>query len=229
MTHRPFNVAVFASGGGTNFQALLDHQAVQDLWRVRILVMNREAGAADRAAKAGVPVRVVPTRGRDEEEIAAETLAVLAEFDVDIVLLAGYLRHVPGQVIDRYRGRMLNIHPALLPEFGGPGMYGMHVHRAVVDSGVDVTGATVHFVTAAYDEGDILGQWRISRIPANTPEQVAERVLAVEHQLYPRAVDHLCAALRAGTTPERMADLWLDEPPAGERPAPHLTGNEEEK
>lgn len=232
MTPRPFNVAVFASGGGTNLQALLDHQDTQDIWRVSVLIMNREGGAAERAAQANVPVHIVPTRNRDADDVAADTLRILQEHDVHLVLLAGYLRRIPDQVIDRYVGRILNIHPALLPDFGGPGMYGMHVHRAVIDSEAEVSGATVHFVTPVYDEGAILGQWRVSRLPDDTPEDLAARVLRVEHQLYPRAVDHLCAALASGEPASRMTDVWLDEPPPPTRPdlppSDPPTSNEEE-
>lgn len=209
----PFNVAVFASGGGTNFQALLDHQAEQDRWRIVVLVMNREGGAADRARGAGVPVRIVPTRDRGQDDVARETLEVLDGFDVDVVLLAGYLRRIPDQVVARYRGRMLNIHPALLPDFGGVGMYGMRVHEAVVASGVGSSGATVHFVDEEYDDGAILGQWHVDVRPSDTPEELAARVLRAEHELYPRAVDHLCAALARGAVPERMRDVHIDEPP----------------
>lgn len=214
------NVAVLASGGGSNFQALLDHAIASDRgWAVRLLVMNREAGAAERARAANVPVRIIATKGRDDAEVAAETLEAFEEHEIDVVLLAGYLRRIPPEVTRRYEGRMLNIHPALLPDFGGPGMYGMHVHRAVAASDVLVTGATVHFVDEAYDEGAILGRWHVARLPGDTPEQIAARVLAVEHRLYPAAVDHLCDALRAGRNPERMAEVRLDEPPDLE-PAP---------
>ena len=203
----PLGVAVFASGGGTNFQALLDHQLRQELWRVRLLVMNREAGAAERAARAGVPVEIIPTRERREAEVSAETLAALQRHAVDVLLLSGYLRLLPAAVVDRYEGRILNVHPALLPTFGGKGMYGRRVHEAVIEAGVPESGATVHFVTEAYDEGAILGQARVPVLPGDTPEALAERVLAVEHRLYPAAVDHLCAALLEGRTPARMRDL----------------------
>lgn len=201
---RAYNVAVFASGGGTNLQALLDHQSEQGVWRIALLVMNRDAGAAERAREAGVPVRIIPTRDRPDDEVAEETLAALDEHDVDIVLLAGYLRRIPPEVVQRYRGRMLNIHPALLPDFGGPGMYGMKVHQAVVASGASTSGATVHFVTEEYDEGAILGQSRVEVLPQDTAEDLAARVLQVEHRLYPAAVDHLCAALAEDREPERM-------------------------
>jgi phosphoribosylglycinamide formyltransferase-1 len=219
VTGRPLNVAVFASGGGTNFQALLDHRPRQDLWRVVVLVMNRVAGAAERAEAADVPVRIIPTRDVTPQEVAERTLAVLDEFAVDVILLSGYLRLLPGEVVRRFRGRILNIHPALLPDFGGKGMYGTNVHRAVVEAGASESGATVHFVTEVYDDGDVLAQWHVPVLKSDTPEALAARVLAVEHRLYPRAVDHLCKALLEGHAPERMKDLWIEEPPEAPRTA----------
>lgn len=229
MTERsPLAVAVFASGGGTNFQALIDHQHATSLWRVALLIMNRDGGAARRAADAGVPVRIIPTRDRSDSEVADETLSALDEHGIDVVLLAGYLRRVPDRVTTAFGGRILNIHPAVLPDFGGPGMYGMNVHRAVIESDAIESGATVHFVTPTYDDGAILGQWRVERRPGDTPEALAARVLRVEHALYPRAVDHLCRALVEGVQPERMADVWLDEPPATSRTT-QPTGTEEDQ
>jgi formyltetrahydrofolate-dependent phosphoribosylglycinamide formyltransferase len=203
---RPLNIAVFASGGGTNFQALLDHQAEQELWRIGLLVMNRDAGARARAEAAGVPVRVIATRDRDADEVSRETLAALEEAQIDVILLSGYLRLLPAEVVACYAGRILNIHPALLPAFGGKGMYGHRVHEAVVASDATESGATVHFVSERYDEGSILGQWRVPVLPDDTADTLAARVLRVEHELYPRAVDHLCTALLEGRTPERMKD-----------------------
>jgi len=225
VTRTPLNIAVFASGGGTNFQALLDHQAEHDLWHVAVLVMNREGGAAQRASAADVPVQVIATKDRDVGDVSRDTLRVLEESAVDVIVLSGYLRLLPPAVVDRYEGRILNIHPALLPDFGGKGMYGVNVHRAVVQSGVEVTGATVHFVTGEYDDGSILGQWQVHVETADTPEDVAARVLRVEHQLYPKAVDHLCAALVAGRPVQRMKDVRLNEPPI----EPRLTKPTEEE
>ena len=213
MTSGPLTVAAFASGGGTNLQALLDHQQQHDAWRVGVVVMNRDAGAAERARDAGVPVVVIPTKDRDEDVVAQETLAALEAEGVDVIALCGYLRLLPSPVVRRFNGRILNIHPALLPDFGGKGMYGMNVHRAVLEAGVPHSGATVHFVTEEYDEGAVLGQWSVEVRADDDPETLAARVLRVEHQLYPRAVDHLVEALRDGRTPERMSDLRLFEPP----------------
>lgn len=220
MTPGPLNVAVFASGSGSNFQALLDHQSERDEWRVVVLVCNREAGAMRRARAAGVDAVLVPTKDREASDVARDTLEVLEAHHVDVVLLAGYLRLLPSEVVRRYAGRILNIHPALLPDFGGRGMYGMNVHRAVVASGASESGASVHLVDEEYDRGAIVGQWRVPVLPGDTPEELAARVLAVEHRLYPRAVDHLCSAVRAGRRVEAMPDPSLEhtpEPSEGER------------
>lgn len=218
MTTSPLTVAAFASGGGTNLQALLDHSADSSLWRVGLVVLNREAGARARAEAAGVPVIVIPTKGRDAEEVGSETMEALDAHGVDVIALCGYLRLLPPTVVSSYEGRILNIHPALLPDFGGKGMYGMNVHRAVVEAGASESGATVHFVTARYDEGGILGQWRVGVAATDTPESLAARVLTVEHKLYPRAIDHLAEALQRGETPVRMPDVRLDEPPPNPEP-----------
>ena len=207
------NVAVFASGGGTNFQALLGHQDGCCPWRVAVLICNREAGAIDRARSAGVEAVIIPTMHRDVADVARDTLDVLVRHEVEAILLSGYLRLLPPEVIDRYPRRIVNIHPALLPDFGGKGMYGMKVHRAVVASGVEVTGATVHFIEEEYDQGSILAQWMVSVRPGDTAEAVAARVLRVEHELYPRAVDHLCAAIAGGHEVEPMKEVHLEEPP----------------
>lgn len=209
-----FTVAAFASGGGTNVQALLDHHASQGLWRVGLVIVNREAGAAERADAAGVPSVVIPTKDRPVDEVGAETLDALRAADVDVIALCGYLRLLPPDVVRAYDGRILNVHPALLPDFGGKGMYGMNVHRAVLAAGVAESGATVHFVSEEYDEGSILGQWHVEVREGDTPEALAARVLRVEHQLYPRAVDHLVSALAQGHEPSRMQPVRLTEPPA---------------
>lgn len=202
----PLKAAVFASGGGTNFQSLLDHQAHAPPWCIVLLVSDREgAGALERAESAGVATRIIPTRDRPAAEVTAETLAALEEHGVEVVFLAGYLKLIPAEVVGRYRRRMLNIHPALLPSFGGKGMYGMNVHRAVLEAGVRFTGPTVHLVDEEYDRGTIVAQWPVPVLPGDEPEDVAARVLKVEHRLYPLAADHLCRALAAGSDPEPLA------------------------
>jgi phosphoribosylglycinamide formyltransferase 1 len=199
------NAAVFASGGGTDLQALLDHQATGPCWRVVVVVSDREeAGALARARRAGVDTRVVPTRGRSGDDVATDTLAALGEHDVGVIFLAGYLKLVPAKVVAAYRRRILNIHPALLPSFGGKGMYGMNVHRAVLESGARVSGATVHFVDEEYDRGTIVAQWPVPVLPDDTPEALGARVLEVEHLLYPLAADHVGRAILYGVAPSPL-------------------------
>jgi folate-dependent phosphoribosylglycinamide formyltransferase PurN len=130
--------------------------------------------------------------------VSGDTLAALGEHDIDVVLLAGYLKLLPAPVIEAYRGRILNVHPALLPSFGGKGMWGMHVHRAVLASGARISGPTVHFVDEEYDQGSIIAQWPVPVLPGDSAEELAARVLAAEHWLYPRAADHVCRALSDG-------------------------------
>lgn len=175
-------VAVLASGGGTNLQALLDTLRDSPLARVARVVSNRpDAGALERARAAGVPVAVL----RDPAD-PAELVAALE--DADLVVLAGYLKLVPPAVVARFRWRMINIHPALLPGCGGPGMYGRRVHEAVLASGAAESGATVHYVDEQYDRGPIIAQARVPVRAGDTPDALAARVLEVEHRLLPAVV-----------------------------------------
>ncbi len=206
---RTARLAVFASGGGTNLQSLLDsfNGTALRAARVELVVGGRSGiGALDRAAVAGVPSVVVDPRGRPEDEVAAEMLSELEAHGIDIVVLAGYIRLVPLRVVERFEGRMLNIHPALLPAFGGSGMYGERVHRAVIEAGSRVSGATVHLVGARYDEGPIVAQWPVPVLPGDTPDTLAKRVLRAEHKLLPAAVEQLAQSLFGGVPDSREAN-----------------------
>ena len=178
----PVRVAVLVSGGGTNLQALLDALHDSPLARVaRVISSRADAGALERARRASVPTAVLRDPGDP-----AELLAALG--DAQLVVLAGYLKLVPAAVVSRFRGRMINIHPALLPQFGGPGMYGQHVHDAVLASGATESGATVHIVDEAFDRGQIIAQEKVRVEPGDTPDSLAARVLEAEHRLLPRVV-----------------------------------------
>ena len=204
----PLRAAVFASGGGSNFQVLLDAEGagpLGGLCQTVLLISDREsAGALQRAERAGVEARVVPVRHRPAAEVSSETVEALEKARIDVIFLAGYLRLVPAGVTERWSRRVLNIHPALLPAFGGRGMWGRHVHEAVIASGARVTGVTVHFVDEAYDEGPSLAQWPVPVLAGDTPERLAGRVLEAEHRLYPRAAAHLCRALLDGRDPQPL-------------------------
>lgn len=225
----PLAAAVFASGSGTNLQALLDHHATDPPWRVRLVVSNKEAaGALDRGASVGVPTEVIPVAGRVQREVADDTLSALRGLGIEVIFLAGYLKLIPAEVVESYRRRILNVHPALLPSFGGKGMYGIHVHRAVLASGARLSGPTVHYVDEEYDRGTIVAQWPVPVFPGDTPEALAARVLRVEHRLYPMAADHVCRALASNENPGPLVlpgdaftlveDAWSPTTEAGDRP-----------
>ena len=190
-------VAVFASGGGTTLQALLDRaEAIDKGWHVGLVLSDRQdAGALERARDHGVPTVVVSDRGRSADDVARETIGLLEDHDVQVVCLAGYLRLVPKGVVEAFEGRMLNVHPALLPAFGGKGMYGDRVHRAVLEAGVRLTGPTVHLVDAEYDRGLPLAQWPVPVLPEDTVPSLRSRVQAAERALYPVVVDRLAEAV----------------------------------
>jgi len=189
MTDLPVRVAVLVSGGGTNLQALLDALHGSPLARVARVISNRpDAGALDRARRAGVDAIVL----RDTTD-PAELHSALN--DAQLVVLAGYLKLVPPSVVSRFRHRIINVHPALLPEFGGPGMYGRHVHEAVLASGVKESGATVHYVDEEFDRGPIIAQARVPVEAGDTPETLAARVLNAEHELLPKVVLKLAREL----------------------------------
>ncbi len=183
-------VAVLASGGGSNLQAVIDHLATLGERRsadITLVVAGREeAGALARARRARIETAVAAPGALGD---------LLDAKAIDIVVLAGYLAFVPGDVTERWKGRIINVHPALLPSFGGQGLYGLRVHRAVLDAGVRVSGATVHFVDAEYDRGPIIAQWPVPVAAHDSPESLAARVLRAEHRLLPRVVDALAAGV----------------------------------
>jgi phosphoribosylglycinamide formyltransferase 1 len=188
-------IAVLASGGGTNLQALFEHlDALGDARAGEVVLVasdRPDAGALARASARGVATALIDSAARVRGARPLDDL--LREHDVDLVALAGYLRLVPRETVDRYRGRIVNVHPALLPAFGGPGMYGPHVHQAVIDAGATVSGVTVHFVDQAYDRGPVIAQWPVPVFHDDTAATLAARVLRVEHALYPLAVHAIAA------------------------------------
>jgi phosphoribosylglycinamide formyltransferase-1 len=184
-------VAVAASGRGSNLEALIRALGPGAPATVVLVLSDRvSAPALDRAREHGIP-----TVSLQNSADGTEWLIHLDRRQVDLLVLGGYVKLVPAEVIARYRGRILNIHPALLPSFGGKGMYGRRVHEAVLASGAQQSGATVHLVDEEYDRGSILAQERVPVLPEDTPERLAARVLEVEHRLLPAVV---IAAATAG-------------------------------
>jgi phosphoribosylglycinamide formyltransferase-1 len=183
-------IGVLASGGGSNLQAILDHLASLGEARcgdVVVVASNRpDAGALARAARAGVPSVILESPHAPD---GAELASTLRAHAVELVALAGYMRMVPAEVTRAYHGRMLNVHPALLPDFGGAPMYGARVHRAVVQAGARESGPTVHFVDEVYDHGAVIAQWPVPVLDGDDEHTLARRVLRAEHLLYPRVVD----------------------------------------
>jgi formyltetrahydrofolate-dependent phosphoribosylglycinamide formyltransferase len=184
-------VAVAVSGGGSNLQALLDALGGNAPAEVVLVLSNREdAGGLERARRHGVPAVVL-----EDPSSADEWLDLLSAHRVDLLVLAGYLKLVPPEVVRAHEGRILNIHPALLPDFGGPGMYGRRVHEAVLASGAAESGASVHLVDEVYDRGPVLARATVPVREDDTAATLAARVLEAEHRLLPRVV---LAAARAG-------------------------------
>ncbi len=185
-------IGVLASGGGTNLQAIIDYlkaRGESTNARIAVVAANREnAGALLRARAASIPTEVF-----NAADDGASLHDLLRRHSVDLIVLAGYMKKIPPSVIVDYHGRVVNIHPGLLPEFGGPGMYGARVHAAVLAAGARTTGVTVHFVDDEYDHGPTIAQWRIPVRDGDTPESLAARVLEVEHQVYPRIVEMVAA------------------------------------
>lgn len=183
-------IAVLASGGGTNLQAIVDHLAARGSERAGDVVLvasdRAGAGALDRARRAGIPAAVLRSPKHPD---GREPMDLLREHRVDFIALAGFLKLLPKELIAEFPSRIVNVHPALLPAFGGPGMYGDRVHRAVLMAGARVSGATVHYVDEEYDRGAILAQWPVPVLADDTVQSLAARVLKVEHVLYPRVVD----------------------------------------
>ncbi|WP_026166487.1 phosphoribosylglycinamide formyltransferase [Gracilimonas tropica] len=184
------NIVVFASGSGTNFQSLIDAIARGDLSaQISGLITNRtNIGAIHRAQKHGIPVKVIDPDILSEDHFADQLINQIHHWNADLIVLAGYLKKIPASVIEAYSNRILNIHPALLPKFGGKGFYGLNVHQAVIEAGEQESGCSVHIVTEEFDKGPVIAQTKVKILPGDTPESLAKRILAEEHKLYPKAI-----------------------------------------
>jgi len=188
---KKIKLAVFASGGGTNLQAIIDNIEAGKLGACLKVVIsnNSNAFALERARKHNIQaIHLSQKMFATQDEFDDKLLSIFQENQIDLVVLAGYMKILSPRVIRAYKNRMINIHPALLPHFGGKGMYGIHVHEVVINSGVKITGVTVHLVDEIYDHGPIIMQNCIPVLDDDTPKSLAERVLKVEHELYSQAI-----------------------------------------
>ncbi len=196
MTTHKTRLAVFCSGSGSNFQAIFHALKKKQLNAEIVLCLSNRAqcGAMEFALHNGIAtVHLTEKQFGSYDEFEAAMLGCLTEQSIDIIVLAGYMRKVPDAVVAAFQDKIINIHPALLPKFGGEGMYGIHVHTAVIEAGETESGATVHLVNEEYDKGKILMQRHVAVLPDDTPETLAERVLACEHILYPDALEKILA------------------------------------
>lgn len=182
------NIAILASGSGTNTEEIIRHFASSDRYRVALVFSNRsKAGVLERAKRLGVPFEVLVK----DELTGPALLALMRRYEIDFIVLAGFLCMVPDELIEAFPKRIVNIHPALLPKFGGKGMYGAHVHEAVVAAGEKETGITIHYINERYDEGEIIFQKSCPVCPEDTPETVAKKVHALEYACYPVVIERL--------------------------------------
>ena len=187
-----FPIAVLISGRGSNLISL--HQAIkkgETQGHIACVVSSSpEAKGLQYAQEQGIPTLVIPKDAmRSEESFAGVLLACFRQYEIKLVVLAGFLKKIPARVVTAYQNRMINVHPALLPSFGGKGMYGQKVHAAVIEYGCKVSGATVHIVTNEYDAGPPVIQQCVQVHHDDTPETLAQKVLKIEHEILPKAVD----------------------------------------
>ncbi len=184
-------LAILASGGGTNMQSIIDSYTSGLLeMEPSLVLVDRPCGALSRGVEAGIETQLLDRKilGR---KLSFSVGDALKKAHIDFVALAGWLSILDSSLVDSWKGRMVNIHPSLLPLYGGPGLYGIRVHQAVLKSGDAESGCTVHYVVPGVDEGEIIEQARVPVLKEDTPESLAERVLAEEHKLYPKVLGAL--------------------------------------
>lgn len=183
------NIAIFASGEGTNAQNIIDYFKDSDIASVQLIVSNNpKANVLNRAKDAKIKTYIIERQPFYE---SSELVDHLKNLKIDLIVLAGFLWKVPENLVQAFPHKIINIHPALLPKFGGKGMYGMHVHKAVVEAKETESGISIHFVDANYDEGRIIGQHRCNIEPTDSPERVAEKIRQLETEFFPKEIHKL--------------------------------------
>ena len=189
------NIAIFASGNGTNAENIIKYFSGNKDIKVKIVMANKaDAFVLERAHRLGIPTLYI---NREQWADATHILTLLHEQQIDFIVLAGFLAHIPDALLHAYPNRIVNIHPSLLPKFGGKGMYGNKVHEAVVTAGETESGITIHYLNEHYDEGQIIAQYRCPVMPNDTPQDVATRVHALEYEYYPKVIEQLLMTLPA--------------------------------
>ena len=199
--HKTARIAVLVSGGGTNLQALIDAQTAGIIKSGSICVVissNPDAYALVRAASAGIPAEVASRKGLGSSEaFEAKIMEILHEYEIDVIVLAGFMSILSENFVKQYPERIINVHPSLIPSFCGAGFYGLRVHEAALNYGVKVTGATVHFVNEIPDGGKIIMQKAVAIRENDTPESLQKRVMRLaEWKILPRAVEKVCATIK---------------------------------
>lgn len=192
------NIVVFASGSGSNFQSIIDAISSGNLDAIITgLITDRDGiKALDRARFHNIPYSILQPRNfKSSDEYETELSEVLESYHANILVLAGYLKKIPDLIIDTYRDRILNIHPSLLPKYGGKGFYGIKVHDAVINNKETESGCTVHIVNEVYDDGPILGQTTVPVLDNDTSADLAKRILVEEHKLYPQVISEYLKTL----------------------------------
>lgn len=191
---KPCNIIVFASGNGTNAERLIHHFADSEVGQVVMVMTNKSnAGAIQRAEQAKIPCKVLSNKTVTDGE---KMVAFLQKNEVDLIVLAGYLKLIPAEVVDAYPERIVNIHPALLPAYGGKGMYGRRVHEAVIANGESLSGITVHYVDSHYDQGEIIFQKNLEIGPDWDAAKLEAAIHQLEHTHFPMIVETVCKKLQ---------------------------------
>jgi phosphoribosylglycinamide formyltransferase-1 len=191
-----FKIGVLVSGGGSNLQSIIDKSKSGELQcKVEVVIGDRECYGVERAKEAGIDGYTLDRKVL-KKELCREIDKIVSERGIDLIVLAGFLSIIDEVFVNKWKGRIINIHPSLLPKFGGPGMYGIRVHEAVLKAGEQESGCTVHYVDTGVDSGEIIAQKRVKVLEGDTPEILQKRVLVEEHKLLPESIAKIISERR---------------------------------
>ncbi len=186
---KSFNIAAYISGSGSNLKSVIQNSFKGVIAsKVKLVIADKHASGLDYPASLGIETAVISRAELTRSEFLKMQSELLKKHKIDLIILAGFLKKLPDEIVSEYKGRIINIHPALLPKFGGKGMHGMNVHKAVIEAKEEFSGPTVHFVDEVYDSGEILLQRKIRITAGETPESLQKKVLEIEHTIYTEAI-----------------------------------------